>query len=70
MPVKSCIRLKMNPRFDHRLAIALRRKRDFDCGQNFCIGQRQRVDIQGIQIVNVNGLHAVLSAQAAARGYS
>ena len=37
MPVKRCIRLKMNPRFDHRLAIALRRKRDFNRGQNFCI---------------------------------
>jgi hypothetical protein len=54
MAMKRLIRLQMHPRLDNRLAIALRGERGLDCGQNFRIGQCKRLDVEGVQIVDID----------------
>ena len=48
---------EMHPRLDHRLAAALARQRALDGGEDLVVGDRQRLDVETVQVSDVDGLH-------------
>ena len=47
----------MHARLDHRLAVPLRDQAAFDRRQDFVVGHGQRVDVEAVEIVDVDGGH-------------
>ena len=57
MAVEGWVRFEMDTRLDHRLALALGDKASLDGGNDFAIGHSERFDVEGIEIVDIDGLH-------------
>ena len=58
MAMEGRVGLEMDARLDHRLAVALGDQPRLDRVDDFGIGHRQRLDVERVEIVDVDGRHA------------
>ena len=62
MAVEGRVGLEMDARLDHSLAVALRGQPGFDGADDLGVAHLKRLDVESIEVVDIDGLHAFPSA--------
>ncbi len=58
MAMEGRVGLEMDARLDHGLAVALGDEPGLDRADDFGIGHGKRLDVEGVEVVDIDGLHA------------